>query len=111
MIMAIGFHKNCSDSRFRDLRSACSMAEDVNWRSTGYFTETNSSKWTPAFEQKRSMTNGRFGACQIDFDLVDVDIFVVVNCLGLASEGITTKSWTTQDGHVRSGTKMDRKHP
>ncbi|MDI1245122.1 MAG: recombinase family protein, partial [Rhodoferax sp.] len=29
---------------------------------------------------------------------------------GLASEGITTKAWTTQDGQVRSGTQMDRKY-
>jgi len=29
---------------------------------------------------------------------------------GLASEGITTKAWTTQDGKVRSGTQMDRKY-
>lgn len=29
---------------------------------------------------------------------------------GLASEGITTKAWTTQDGQVRNGTQMDRKY-
>ena len=29
---------------------------------------------------------------------------------GLASEGITTKAWTTQDGQVRSGTQIDRKY-
>ena len=29
---------------------------------------------------------------------------------GLASEGITTKAWTTQDGQVRSGNKIDRKY-
>ncbi|MBP9907731.1 MAG: recombinase family protein [Rhodoferax sp.] len=29
---------------------------------------------------------------------------------GLAIEGITTKSWTTQDGQVRSGTSMDKKY-
>jgi site-specific DNA recombinase len=29
---------------------------------------------------------------------------------GLASEGITTKAWTTQDGQVRIGTRMDRKY-
>ena len=28
----------------------------------------------------------------------------------LATEGITTKAWTTQDGQVRSGTRMDRKY-
>ncbi len=28
----------------------------------------------------------------------------------LASEGITTKAWTTQDGQVRSGTRMDKKY-
>jgi hypothetical protein len=38
------------------------------------------------------VTNGRYGACQIDIDLIDVDISVVVNCLGLASEGITAKA-------------------
>ena len=28
----------------------------------------------------------------------------------LAGEGITTKAWTTQDGQVRSGTRMDKKY-
>ena len=32
--------------------------------------------------------NGRYGACQIDVNLIDADIYVVVNCLGLASGGI-----------------------
>ncbi len=29
---------------------------------------------------------------------------------GLASEGITTKAWTTQDGQVRTGTRIDKKY-
>ncbi len=29
---------------------------------------------------------------------------------GLASEGITTKAWTTQDGQVRNGVRMDKKY-
>ena len=29
---------------------------------------------------------------------------------GLANEGITTKAWTTQDGQVRNGVRMDKKY-